>query len=251
MSSLLVDIGNSRVKWAVKCQGFLQVGKPVKPVHGDLDFDGIWGKLELPARVLVSNVQGEGLGRGLRKWVRSHWSLSVECIRSCGKAYGVENGYRRPHQLGVDRWVCMVAVRALYREPVCIVDCGTAITVDVLDSMGRHRGGVICPGVTLMQDALTRGTDELSFDGVAPGEILGRDTGTGIYSGTLTAAAGMIEKLLNETEQSMQSRLKLVVTGGAAEAVVARLGGDYELISDLVLRGLSVIESGENIGVPV
>lgn len=249
MSSLLVDIGNSRLKWAVKRDGVLESGKPVDAIHGHLDFDENWKKLRAPKRVLVSNVQGEKRSQGLQEWVRVNWLLSAEFIRVCNRAYGIENGYRDPDQLGVDRWVCMIAVRAFCQDPVCVVDCGTAITADVLDSMGRHQGGVICPGVTLMQNALVQGTSALTFEGVARDELLGRDTDSGIYTGTLTAAAGLIEKLLVESELSLQTRLKLVVTGGAAEVVVARLRGEYELIPDLVLRGLSVIESCENIGV--
>ncbi|MCI0668560.1 MAG: type III pantothenate kinase [Methylococcaceae bacterium] len=243
MSSLLIDIGNSRLKWAFKKQDRLEPGRPVQSIDGIFDFDGIWNKLEPPARILVSNVLGEETDRILQRWIDSQWPVFVEFIHSCSKGYGVENGYQNPDQLGVDRWISMVAARAMFKEPVCIADCGTAITVDVVDGQGRHQGGVICPGVKLMQDALIRGTRKLSFDGLVPGALLGLDTGTGIYSGTLTAAAGLIEKLLEEAEQSLKTKLKLLITGGDAELVMERLRVSYLAMPNLVLQGLAVIES--------
>ncbi|MGH8550635.1 MAG: type III pantothenate kinase [Methylococcales bacterium] len=243
MSSLLIDIGNSRLKWAIKRRDRLEVGRPLLPLNGEFDFDRIWKDLEPPARILVSNVSGEGTDRILRQWIQAQWPVSVEFIHSCGKGYGIENGYRNPERLGVDRWVVIVAARAMFKAPVCVVDCGTAITADVLDDLGRHQGGVICPGVKLMRDALIRRTPKLSFEGVAPGGLLGLDTGSGIYRGTLTAAAGLIEKLLEEAEQSLNIKLKLLITGGDAELVMQRLRVEYTHIPDLVLQGLAVIES--------
>lgn len=243
MSSVLVDIGNSRVKWAIKGQGILDVGKPIDVINGHINFNGCWKKLRTPKRVLISNVQGARRGQELKEWIQANWSLSAQFVQVHAKAYGIKNGYHHPDQLGVDRWVCLIAAHDIFSEPVCIVDCGTAITVDILDSAGRHYGGVICPGITLMQNALAQGTSELSLDGVAPGKLLGRDTGTGIYAGTLLAAVGLIEKIVNETEQLLHTRPKLIVTGGAAQIVASRLECEHELVPDLVLRGLSVIES--------
>lgn len=243
MSSLLVDVGNSRMKWALKTGDRLRPGMPLPSNGGYFDFDRIWKNLEAPSRILVSNVLGEEFARRLSRWTVEHWSLSAEFVRSRVKECGVENAYLRPEQLGVDRWVCLLAARSLIKEPFCVVDCGTAMTADVVDSAGRHRGGVICPGLKLMQDSLVRGTSQLSFERVEPVTILGRDTSSGIHSGTLTAAAGMIEKLLNEVGHSLGCRPKLLLTGGDAQTVIARLGLECLHIPDLVLQGLSIIDS--------
>lgn len=243
MSALLIDIGNSRLKWAVKGRDGLEIGRPVESANGVFDFDGIWKNLRPPARILVSNVLGEEVGLILRQWIEGRWSLRVEFVQSASRGYGVENGYRMPSRLGVDRWVALIAARALFKEPVCVVDCGTAMTADVMDASGRHQGGVICPGVKLMRDALIRGTHRLILEQASPGTTLGRDTGSGIYSGTLTAAGGMIEKLIEEAESSLKTRLKLLITGGDAELIMQRLRVSYIHVPDLVLQGLSVIEA--------
>lgn len=246
MSSMLIDIGNSRLKWALKDRDSLEVGQPLPRVNADFDFDRIWKDLEAPKRILVSNVLGEHLARSLQQWIEDHWSVPVEFIQSRENAYGVTNGYLQPDLLGVDRWISMIAARALFKEPVCIVDCGTAITLDVLDGLGRHQGGAICPGLKLMQNALIQGTVKLSLDGVDPGALLGRDTGTGIYSGTLTAAAGLIEKFLHDAQQFMDAKLKLLICGGDAEVIGAKLIALPVQLPDLVLHGLALIESGAN-----
>ena len=180
--------------------------------------------------------------QAVARWVQNYWPVSVEFIQSSDRGFGIENGYHEPGRLGADRWVAMIAARARFEEAVCIADCGTALTVDVVDADGRHRGGVICPGVRLMQEALICGTEKLSFEGVRPDAILGRNTGAGIASGTLNAAAGLIEKIFDEARQSIDARIKLVITGGDAGAVAARLQIESEHIPDLVLNGLAVID---------
>jgi type III pantothenate kinase len=250
VSSLLVDIGNSRIKWAVNYRDRLEVGQPLSPVDGVFDFAGRWNFFDTPERVLVSNVQGDDIAHSLQQWIEERWGVSVEFIRPASMGFGVANGYLDPNRLGADRWICLIAARASFKDPCCIVDCGTAITADVVDGMGRHQGGVICPGLRLMRQALIGGTRRLSLEGLAPGGLLGRDTGAGIYSGTLNAAAGMIEKLVGEAEQSIGAKLKLVLTGGDADLIAERLEVGYTIIPDLVLRGLAVIESGGQYGKP-
>ncbi|MGR9106221.1 MAG: type III pantothenate kinase [Gammaproteobacteria bacterium] len=243
MSSLLVDVGNSRVKWAFKQGRSLQAGKPLCGRPPQVDLDVIWKDLDPPSRILVSNVLGADVQSALEQWFQDRWARSAEFIRSDARGYGVENGYRNASQLGVDRWLAMIAARALCKAPVMIVDCGTAITVDVLDAAGRHQGGVICPGLMLMQEALLRGAPKLSLEGSGSGSLLARDTGSGIYNGTLTAAAGLIEKCLADAEESLHSKLQLIVTGGDADSVAGRLRTVAVTVPDLVLQGLSVIET--------
>ena len=246
MFSLLVDIGNSRLKWATSRQNLFSVGNPVGDVGQVPCFATAWSGLDPPNRVLVSNVRGLRTADAMSQWVMDKWGLSADFVRSVGHAFGVRNAYRNPGQLGVDRWLCLVAVRSLFREPVCIVDCGTAITVDVMDREGQHRGGVICPGLALMQDSLLRGTSDLSFDAVDQTGLLGRDTGAGIYGGTIAAATGMVEKVVQEAEQSLAGPLRIVVTGGGSERLTRHLGRTYEVIPDLVLKGLLVVDTRQD-----
>ncbi|MGH8476010.1 MAG: type III pantothenate kinase [Methylococcales bacterium] len=241
--SLLIDIGNSRLKWAFHSADGLTPGMPMALVDGKFDFSQIWNGLHRPSRILVSSVLGDSINHSLRQWTEHQWSVPIEFVRSREKAHGVTNGYLNPKQLGVDRWVAMIAARGLYQEAVLIVDCGTAITADVLDGLGHHQGGVICPGVGLMRDALLRKSPALVLPTQGTRAVLGRDTGTGIASGTWIAAAGLIEKFLDDAQQLLGSRLKLLVTGGDAALVSEKLRVDHVHIPDMVLTGLARIES--------
>jgi type III pantothenate kinase len=147
------------------------------------------------------------------------------------------NAYQQPEQLGVDRWLALVAVRRHYQIPACIVDCGTAITVDLMDVNGKHQGGLISPGLTLMRKALTEGTEALQF--LETDYVFGpaNFTGAAIYSGTLSAAAGLIEHVLTRQPGTVQ----LILTGGDAKLIARQLMGKPVIDTNLVLRGLAMV----------
>ena len=238
---LLVDIGNSRIKWAVQHDEALTVGEPIERVDREYQYKSAWNEVEPPSRVLVSNVLGESVAQEITRWCSDRWALPPEFVRSMATGFGVENGYVNPERLGVDRWVALVAARAICQDAVCVADVGTAITVDILDAAGRHHGGVIAPGVKLMQDALIYGTHALERGEWVSADYFGRDTETGIQNGSLAAAAGLIEKLVVEADAALQCQSTLVLCGGGAELVASRLRISCVLIPDLVLRGLAII----------
>jgi type III pantothenate kinase len=152
------------------------------------------------------------------------------------QAFNVTNGYSQPEKLGVDRWLALIAVRKKTNTPVCIVDCGTAITVDVLDMDGRHRGGLICAGLTLMKTALAFNTADLPLAD-SPHHIgLAIETEAAIYNGTLFAACGLIERVM----QDLPENTMLFLTGGDATIIAAQLTQPLTLETDLVLQGLTV-----------
>ncbi len=96
-----------------------------------------------------------------------------------------------------------MAVRNLYQLPACIVDCGTAITVDLIDADGKHQGGLISPGLTLMKKSLAAGTEALQFHETNYEFGPANFTEAAIYSGTLSAAVGLIEHVLTKQSNAM------------------------------------------------
>ena len=151
MNALLLDAGNSRVKWALVREG--RIGSLQAAEVGDADALGEWlERAPEIERVLASSVAGPEVERALGNALRRGGAPAAEFMQSSARAAGVSNGYRNPQQLGVDRWVGAVAAWNLagcYRA-VCAISIGTALTIDVVDHDGVHRGGLIAPSPTLM-----------------------------------------------------------------------------------------------------
>jgi type III pantothenate kinase len=136
----------------------------------------------------------------------------------------------------VDRWLALIAVRQKTNTPICVVDCGTAITVDVLDADGKHQGGLICAGLTLMKTALAFNTADLPLTD-SPHHIgLAIGTEAAIYNGTLFAACGLVERVI----QDLPTNTALFLTGGDAPIIAEQLARPLTLETDLVLQGLVI-----------
>ena len=241
---LLVDIGNTNLKWAIRT-----VDHPLSifhATHRDQDlaafFDSIWGNIEHPLKVLVSNVAGNLIREKLTQWVEDKWGLYPEFPVAEKEACGVINGYNQPSQLGIDRWLALIAARVNQRNSVCIVDAGTAITIDVMDSKGSHAGGLIIPGLGLMRDALLSGTKIPKVTEEARSDMfLGASTSSAVFSGSLHASAALIEKVVNHWYKTENESLTLILTGSDAIHLKSVLEMPCQIESDLVMRGLSVL----------
>jgi type III pantothenate kinase len=162
------------------------------------------------------------------------WGRVPVFARSSAAHAGVISGYGQDAaRLGVDRWLALIALREQQAD-VCVVDCGTAITVDVLQADGRHLGGYILPGLSMMADSLLRETRRVRFDpaSIVEGVELGRNTGEAVRHGALAAVVALIERVVSERN------LRLVLTGGDAARVSAGLSCPHVLEAELLLHGL-------------
>lgn len=240
-ATLLIDIGNSRVKWGWGRQGRVEAGEPFATQAGRAAFVRHWGKTPPPAHIVACNVAGADIAAELQAWAGQAWGLEPRFVRSEARGHGVSNGYEIPEKLGVDRWVALIGARRACPGPVCVADCGTAITVDAMDENGIHLGGVIAPGLALMRRALARGTSGLPEAQASRRQGLACDTATAIASGTLQAAAGLVERVFRETAHRLGHPPKLLLTGGDASELAGELGLPCEPRPGLVLEGLLVI----------
>ena len=241
--TLVVDIGNSRLKWAHVQRGSLTDVASVGYTTGDVSdvLEAQWGRLGPPRRVLVASVRGKTVSRVLRNWVSNHWNRDTEFVTASAFACGVQNAYVEPVRLGADRWAAMIAVRQRQEGPSCIVDCGTAVTVDVLDEAGVHLGGLILPGLTMMRRALARETDGIGAVVSGRMSLLARNTDDAVTAGTLYALVAAIHRIVAEVTAESGRELNCVITGGDADTVLPFLGGNWVHEPDLVLCGLAVI----------
>lgn len=238
---LLVDIGNSRIKSAVTSKGELTLHTPFPTdvTHLSEILDVHWKSLvPSPQQVYISNVAGKAIAEICSEWIRLHWGIPVHFIVSKNECCGVINGYDRPEQLGVDRWAGLVGLRHHYPLPACLVDCGTALTFDLLDKTGHHLGGGIIPGPELMKKALLCGTRGVATftDYAVLTEGLGRNTESAVTHGVFTACAAWVEKTVHTYAPHVGGGLTVLVTGGGD--LSHYLDISYFFDASIVLKGL-------------
>jgi len=243
MINLLVDIGNTRLKWALLQDGGLVTGRAL--VNQQItrhELVETWNMLTPPEHLAIACVSSSPLLELVLAVAVELWpAIKIVQVSSQAHAFGVHNAYQQPEKLGVDRWLALVAVRNLYQKPACIVDCGTAITVDLIDADGKHQGGLISPGLTLMKKSLAVGTAALQFHETNYDFGPANFTEAATYSGTLAAAVGLIEHVLTKQSNAMS----LILTGGDADIIARQLGVKPVVDPDLVLRGLAIVLEGQ------
>lgn len=246
--NLLVDIGNSSVKWALADEWRLEPS--ARFVHRDTDlarqFERAWGTLDAPARLVATNVGGAAVAAALSAWAVSSWQVEPEFLLAGREAAGVTNGYAEPEALGADRWAALVAAWQPGGAAVCAVDCGTAITLDFVTADGRHRGGLILAGVAMMRHALGSQTANLPPARDTPAPVwLATGTDDAIGSGSLHGAAAAITGIVAGMAKETAERPAVVITGGDAPALMPLLGMPARHDADLVLKGIALL-AGES-----
>ncbi len=239
---LLADVGNSRIKW-VTCEG----GEFQRRGHARRDGENwaelatrLWRDLPRPARVVVVSVAGAEAHAALAAWIARNWAIETEFAVSTAAACGIRNSYAEPERMGADRWVAMIAARALLGPSSCyVVDCGTAVTIDALAADGRHRGGVIVPGLRLMREALYRETRQIPPE-TGEARLFGQNTRDGVWGGALYAVASAIDGIIDRMSADHGPGVRLL-TGGDAETVLPCLRSEYRWEPDLIFQGLRVV----------
>jgi type III pantothenate kinase len=237
---LLLDIGNTRLKWAwwdqaLKPGGALvHTGRPPRAVLEALDL-----KLK-PDELWVASVAAPELRAAIGDWAQTRWGRVPHWVSSSATACGVRNAYAQPERLGVDRWLAMIGAWRRAQAAVYVVDAGTALTLDVVDAGGQHRGGLIAPGLETQRLSLRRGTQVRASDpGLGPG-WLASDTDAAVSWGSLHGVLGLIERVLAGISHE-HAAIVPFITGGDAARLRPLLTGEWALAPDLVLEGLACV----------
>lgn len=242
---LLLDQGSSRIKWLWADGSEIDTDSAGKGGFGDLLTACSAETAPVPQEVLLSSVAGEEHVAAVAQFCSDKWGIEPRLMRSRKEQIGVRNIYSDPQRLGVDRWLAIIGAVDRFGKPVVIWDLGTASTLDAVDSVGRHLGGMIYPGPATMLRSLQNDTKlnvPMDFDA---SEIIswlgaGENTAECILKGVLAAQVGALNQFLRHVSLQMDKAPLLVVTGGAADRIVPLL--DFEHIHDpwLVFRGMLV-----------
>jgi type III pantothenate kinase len=246
MTALLMDLGNTRWKMALaEGAGIAQLAvgtyddqeglrvAAMRAANGAID--GVWvaSVVDPDAKRAVNSTLQECLGLGPRE------------VLPTDPMPDLVSGYRKPEQLGIDRLLAMVAARARSQQALCVIDAGTAVTIDFIDPVGQHRGGFILPGRHMFRECLLANTSIPRDRQVDEMAILGRDTATAVSLAGRYAVTGIVERFIAGPHALFPGlEVHSYVGGGDADQILDLLPQPCTKLDDLVLRGLAVIAAG-------
>ena len=251
MSFLAIDIGNTRLKWAIYAGPapgavLLAHGAVFLETIDDLA-DAHWTQLRAPGSMLGCVVAGDAVRRRVEEQMEL-WDVDPHWVVPSAHEAGLVNGYDHPSRLGADRWVALAGARSRVLaaggapRPALVVMVGTAVTVDALDASGRFLGGLILPGFGLMLRALEQGTAGLK---VPTGEVVDFPTNTSdaLMSGGASAIAGAVERQVRRLQARTGQAPLLLMTGGAAVKLIPITDLPFETVDTLIFEGLLLLQS--------
>lgn len=248
MKALLLDVGNSRIKWGVLDRDSIRRTGHISREH--LSDKGLRVlTTRLPAEVdtvLVSNVAGTSFATRLSGVVGAHCRCDVHFARTAKRGWGITNAYAQPRRMGVDRWVAMIGAWAEFGSACLVVDAGTAVTLDAIDGGGQHLGGQIFPGVATMASSLFAATSDIpnvkpAGASAEPGlSMFARSTAAAVREGAHNAVAGAVDRAFR-TLQSTGYDPVIVLTGGDASRILKALCETPVHRPHLVLQGLATM----------
>jgi type III pantothenate kinase len=245
MTLLAIDIGNTRLKWALHTAPRRDAPVLAQGVEFLENIDklaeGEWAALPAPNHMLGCVVAGDAVKRRVEAQMEL-WDISAQWVVASSQEAGLSNGYDHPSRLGADRWVAMIGAwhRSLAQgpaRPLVVVMVGTAVTVDAVDANGRFLGGLILPGHGVMLRALESGTAGLH---VPTGNVCMFPTNTSdaLTSGGTFAIAGAVERMVQHVRQHCTTEPRCIMTGGAGWKMAPSMTRPFELADNLVFDGL-------------
>lgn len=235
---LLLDAGNTRLKWVVVEDGLWRD-------EGAAEYDDLSCLLPLLrsgtdcAVASVTAAAHETAIRTLlaRAGIFPRWLVAEASFAE------VTNGYVEPGQLGVDRWMALIAARRRSRAATLVVSVGTALTADALTAGGAFLGGIIAPGVSLMQQVIANGTARgAAADGVR--QDFPRSTADAVQSGIVAALCGAIQVQYAHLGRISGGVPLCLLTGGDAARLLPHLSIAAEHVPALVLEGMDCVTRG-------
>ena len=249
MPFLAIDIGNTRLKWALYAAphpgaALLDQGAVFVETIDELA-EKDWKALRTPTSMLGFVVAGDAVRRRVEEQMEL-WDIEPHWVVPSPHEAGLTNGYEHPSRLGADRWVALAGARSRVLaagkpRPALVVMVGTAVTVDALDAGGRFLGGLILPGFGLMLRALEMGTAGLK---VPTGEVVDFPTNTSdaLMSGGANAIAGAIERQARRLQVRTGAEPLLLMTGGAALKLAPITDLPFETVESLIFEGLLLMQ---------
>lgn len=235
---LQMDVGNSSAKWRLVRSGDV-VARGKFLSHDASSLEELYASIVAPQQIWISSVASAQAETELTERLTRKWGVQPWYARTEAQTNGLVNSYTNPARMGVDRWLAMLAARGLIEGRVCVVDAGSALTIDIVDENGLHEGGYIIPGPELMERALLLDTDRVRFAEDVTYDIgPGKSTAEAVRHGIAVAQAGAVRLVLEEMEVGHN---QLLICGGGGDTLQSLLGGAGLQVPDLVFDGLALM----------
>jgi pantothenate kinase, type III len=239
---LLLDGGNSRLKWAWLENG--RLGAVSNAPYRDLNPLGdAWRQEGSGDAVIVGSAV---CGAEKKKLVEAQLGRPVSWLSSMAQALGIRNHYRNPAEHGVDRWFNTLGSRMFSTNACVVVSCGTAVTIDALTDDNHYLGGSIMPGFHLMKEAMAQKTANLNRP-IGRAYPFPTTTPNALAGGMMDAVCGAIILMHGRLKEKVgrEKPVDIVITGGGAARVAQAMPQDFasenniKVVDNLVIYGLS------------
>jgi len=245
---LLIDCGNSRMKYVYLNSDSLS---KVESLDNDqIDQKTLNQMLNGVSVVCVSSVLDEQLFELISNSALQNGATLIQA-KTQAQTNGIVCGYKKPQQMGVDRWLAILGAQHLMPNlNLIIVDAGTATTVDILTSNKRHLGGWILPGVETIHNSITERAanvhsefkmiDQLSF-GVTTQENVNQASWAATL-GLISMAKETFVNYFDKNNEKTSDDIQLLFTGGNGKKLM-QLYQEFNseeliFVPELVFHGL-------------
>lgn len=247
---LVVDIGNTRTKWA-QVDNNDQLQEVSACTNADFAESQFKRALQNVDQVLIANVAGEAMAKRVAALIPAEIKVTFAAVKP--ESAGVVNHYQNISSLGIDRWSAVLAAWQLNKQPTIVVCAGTAVTIDAITKdiptkKGIFMGGVILPGLRLMQESLHNNTAQISMTTAGEWASFPGNTKDAVETGCVNAIVGAILLMLKQLEKQSAFLPKLVIGGGDVTKIAEALKPHINRIKvdeNLVLQGLILLEKEE------
>ena len=246
--TLLFDIGNTFIKWGLLDElKLVDLGCIRNEDFLAKECDALIKLIPPDAgRVIACCVASNNIDAKLTTLIANNYDCLIEYVQSESMAYGIRSGYQDASQLGVDRWVAMIAAKTQFSGDITVIDLGTAVTIDTIDEFGDHIGGQILPGLQLMLSSLDKKTDRITLPSISNDltnmkiNFWADNTNDAIIFGACNAICGAIERAIICLQENGHSPT-VILTGGDALVFKNLMNEGYRHRPNLVLEGLAII----------
>jgi len=229
MSYLLIDVGNTKAKYCLMENNRYQL----------LSYEEALDSLNKVDGIVIAEVANNEEVLNIRSKAKS-LSLNVVVAEVTPESFGVVCGYPKYRNLGIDRWLAVLAAEELYpNENLLIVDAGTALTIDFLTAEKRHLGGWIIPGLDLMKSSIVSKAPGVFAGTSNVKDIFGMDTPSALNNGCISACIGTLKQAENYLSEFVQDDVKIIITGGNGSQISEQLTDENDFVEFLVFIGLA------------